>query len=263
MELTLLNDDSIIEIYKFLDSVDCSNLFTTAKIFYDNVILWNIIIKTALIKHKCYGCDNYVVIPGESIILEIDDIEIECSSCHFAAVTDKFIRGCGKSCLSKNLYWMIDFRNNELGLEDECGGCGCRLIGGVGFHLLQIKLINNRICCNGSNRKSGTTIFNKTLYQSDKIERRAVLTDALELAGLNLRDDSSLCREYICTGKYDINYVVRRMSEMKYLFDYCHIKSIMNKIKNQEYGYVDDLFDKAEKQILSRIKRYPIKFPWQ
>jgi hypothetical protein len=102
--------------------------------------------------------------------------------------------------------------------------------------------------------------------------RRNKLIASLIDNGLELRADSRLCQLYI-EGKIDnLEYVVRRMGEMRYLYEYCH----MDECCDEAYHYIQEersLFghcdwlvqDKAEQIALKKYSsgRYPVVFPWQ
>lgn len=60
--------------------------------------------------------------------------------------------------------------------------------------------------------------------------RRRELTEALRTAGLELRTDSQLCANYIYQGEDTIPRIIDRMSQMKYLFEFCDIKTVMSEI---------------------------------
>ena len=69
-----------------------------------------------------------------------------------------------------------------------------------------------------------------------QIKRKEKLIKALNDAGVAFRDDSELCKLYI-QGEPDIklDFVVRRMSEMKYLYEYCHMKTIKDAVFHRYY----------------------------
>lgn len=59
--------------------------------------------------------------------------------------------------------------------------------------------------------------------------------------GVKFRSDSALCSQYINgTSDLSLDYVVQRMCEMKYLYEYCHMKLIKTQIYNDfvANGYV-------------------------
>jgi len=103
--------------------------------------------------------------------------------------------------------------------------------------------------------------------------RRTRLVEALQAAGLELRADSKLCQLYI-EGKTDnLTQIVRRMGEMRYLYEYCHMDECRDEAYNQmreerkEFGYCDwSVQDKAEQIALRKYSpggRYTDVFPWQ
>ena len=107
---------------------------------------------------------------------------------------------------------------------------------------------------------------------SDK--RKEKLIEELYNAGLELRSDSVLCSKYI---KDDIKNskledIVKRMCQMKYLYDYCHMEECKDiAYKNQQddwkHGYHPDcsVSDDAELIALNKYSKgkYPAVFPWQ
>ena len=111
---------------------------------------------------------------------------------------------------------------------------------------------------------------NKTRLDKS-VERRSELTEKLSAVGLQLRADSKLCSGYIdATITYDIDTVVDRMCQMKYLFDYCDLNKyiqIAKKERNElwrDFRERDDepLLDAAERMVLEEIGTYPVKWPW-
>lgn len=96
-------------------------------------------------------------------------------------------------------------------------------------------------------------------------DRRAQLTNALTAAGLELRADSVLCSNYILQNDGNIPHIISRMSQMKYLFEYCNIRDVMAEIiKSGTFTPAGkySLLREAEKRILEKIGSYPAKFPW-
>lgn len=94
--------------------------------------------------------------------------------------------------------------------------------------------------------------------------RKKELVKALSEMKLELRSDSKLCKKYIDTGDYDINYVVERMCQMKYLYEYCDFKKMLDAVSedyNDDYENLG-VFDKAEKLVLEEIGDYPDIYPW-
>jgi uncharacterized protein YecE (DUF72 family) len=100
-------------------------------------------------------------------------------------------------------------------------------------------------------------------------ERKQELIDALDEYGLELRSDSKLCEKYIKLLDSDLDYVVRRMCEMKYLYEYCNMKKELKEVEREHIqtlnaGYIPDMsvFQEAEDNILRRIGDYPEEWPW-
>jgi len=109
--------------------------------------------------------------------------------------------------------------------------------------------------------------------QLKREKRKDKLIDALHKSGLELRNDSVLCQHYINgISEHDVEYIVRRMSQMKFLFEYCHMDECRD-IAYEEYrnelkhGYFPDcsVFDRAEYIALTKYSdgHYPLIFPWQ
>ena len=106
-----------------------------------------------------------------------------------------------------------------------------------------------------------------------KNKRKQMLINKLNSRGVSFRNDSVLCENFINGDKsLNINDVVNRMCQMKYLFKYCH----MNKCKDEAYekqqevleaGYFPDcsVFDDAEYLALKKYSnnKYPDIFPWE
>lgn len=97
--------------------------------------------------------------------------------------------------------------------------------------------------------------------------RKTKLIEAFQDNGLELRDDSELCQKYIQYGCVRLDYVIKRMSEMKYLFNYCHMRKILNKTKSKyrdEYYEYEEIFDEAENKALEHYSdgEYPDIWPW-
>lgn len=114
---------------------------------------------------------------------------------------------------------------------------------------------------------------NKILKKEEKcLKRKEILTKALTKAGLELREDSELCKKYI-SGEIKENKknIVERMCQMKYLFEYCHMneckeKAYNNQIETFNAGYFPDcsVFEDAEMIALEKYSngKYPKIFPW-
>ena len=106
---------------------------------------------------------------------------------------------------------------------------------------------------------------------SDK--RKEKLIEALNFVGLELRSDSVLCSNYI-NGKIkngSLEDIVKRMCQMKYLYDYCHMEECKDiAYKNQQddwkHGYHPDCSVSEDAELIALDKyskgKYPVVFPW-
>ena len=104
-------------------------------------------------------------------------------------------------------------------------------------------------------------------------KRHTELTKQLRLAGLELRSDSALCQQFMNgSTEHSIEYIVRRMSEMKHLFEYCHMGECLDIASEEQCdeldaGYLPDcsVFEQAEEIALQKYSngRYPMIFKWQ
>jgi hypothetical protein len=121
--------------------------------------------------------------------------------------------------------------------------------------------------CNCSNECTNCIENNLILTRN---ERKYELIMALRCKGLLLRSDSKYCRLYIDHNEGDIDDIVQRMCEMKFLYDYCNFKNELKIAKQEQIdelnsGYFPDcpVFDQAEMNVLIKIGKYPKVFPWQ
>lgn len=139
--------------------------------------------------------------------------------------------------------------------------------------VLQQKLQDKR---NKSNIRKARADAKKAKIQEEinarQEPRRNEIIHALRAAGLELRNDSKLCQMYINGERNDLEYIVRRMGEMRYLYEYCHMNECFNeayeKIKEERniFGYCDkNIQEIAERIALKKYSngRYPTVFPWQ
>lgn len=99
-----------------------------------------------------------------------------------------------------------------------------------------------------------------------KKERKDELTEELNKFGLNLREDSILCRKYIQQDEGDLEDIVERMCEMKYLHEYTNFKTIKQQVYEEfvkEEFYIGDgnVFREAESRTISE-NPYPEIWPW-
>lgn len=102
-------------------------------------------------------------------------------------------------------------------------------------------------------------------------KRKAKLIKSLNNYGLELRSDSELCKKYIAGDIKELDDVVHRMCQMKYLYEYCHMdecKNIAykNHIDELNAGYGPDcsVSEAAEFIALNKYsnRKYPDVWPW-
>ena len=103
--------------------------------------------------------------------------------------------------------------------------------------------------------------------------RKNELVGRLEERGLELRDDSALCSKYISNETdLDLDHIVQRMCEMKYLYDYCNMKRIKKQVyykcasSNKYKANIENSISmEAEKIALTKYSggKYPDIFPWE
>lgn len=110
-----------------------------------------------------------------------------------------------------------------------------------------------------------STILDRTLKLKSKLEQHQI----------ELRSDSALCSKYIAnTIDLTLDQVVRRMCEMKYLYEYCHMKKIKLQLFKEYLREKKSLGKKLEKGELNLKAeqlalqmwsggKYPEKFPWE
>ena len=108
--------------------------------------------------------------------------------------------------------------------------------------------------------------FRKANSEERREKRRVHLTALLSKYGLELRDDSKLCQGYINGTVKDKSpeWIVSRICQMKYLYDYCDMKSAFKAAKQLKTEN-PDIFVKetAERIALSKVGgTYPRQFPW-
>ena len=103
-------------------------------------------------------------------------------------------------------------------------------------------------------------------------KRKNRLINELGKYKLDLRDDSVLCQNYIHGNKkYDLDEIVLRMCEMKYLYEYCHMDECRD-IAYEQYkaekdaGYYPDMSVSEHAEMIALNKysngKYPDTFPW-
>jgi hypothetical protein len=104
-------------------------------------------------------------------------------------------------------------------------------------------------------------------------KRKQRLVLALEKAGVTLREDSKLCTAYINGTESDLPFIVKRMCQMRYLYDFCKMLECKNIVYKEQYlplkemGLFPDgtVFSFAEEMALQKYSngKYPDIFPWQ
>jgi hypothetical protein len=114
----------------------------------------------------------------------------------------------------------------------------------------------------------------QTELKEEQMElRKQKLIEYLRARGLEFRTDSALCSKYIDgTTEFDLDYIVQRMGEMKYLYEYCNMKRIKKQVYYKSVGsnkYKKNLDSnvsiEAERIALNKYSggKYPEKFPWE
>lgn len=105
-------------------------------------------------------------------------------------------------------------------------------------------------------------------------KRKQDLIAALDAYGLELRPDSKLCSGYIngTCKDWTIDKIVKRMCQMKYLYEYCRMDKCYQKaVREQELtweaGYIPDVPLEVEAEDIALAKYgykggYPKKWPW-
>jgi hypothetical protein len=101
-------------------------------------------------------------------------------------------------------------------------------------------------------------------------DRKILLIEKMAEMKMKIRGDSKLCKGFIDgTIKESVDYVVERMCQIRYLFDYCdlqHFFDIAKKERQEELnaGYFPDepLFDHAERLALKEHGDFPKVYPW-
>ena len=116
-------------------------------------------------------------------------------------------------------------------------------------------------------------LSNKRLLNAmnSKLKRKKDLETLMAQYKLPIRGDSKLCKGFIdgSIKDYTVEEVVRRMCEMKFLYDYANIKDAFDEAREEQEeefnaGYIPDcsLFEMAELIALKKCGGYPEVFPW-
>lgn len=133
-------------------------------------------------------------------------------------------------------------------------------------HKIQSKDIQHKLDEIKANRSA------KPKRRSPKEIRKQRLELALQEYGLELRADSKLCEAYINSNKnidYDLDGIVERMCQMKFLYEYCDFDKYCNEVYEEhrdmiKQGYHPDctVTMEAEERVLDKIGGYPDVYPW-
>ena len=104
-------------------------------------------------------------------------------------------------------------------------------------------------------------------------DRKKELEKKLQSRGLEFRLDSALCSKYVDgTTDLHIDFIVERMCQMKYLYEYCNMKQIKSQVYKQyrnelSRGIISEsnVSSRAEKIALDTYSygKYPDKYPWE
>jgi hypothetical protein len=97
--------------------------------------------------------------------------------------------------------------------------------------------------------------------------RRLELEEALAKYKLVIRGDSRLCNGYIdgTLKDWNISQIVKRMCQMKYLYEYTDFQKIYDNVwRHQDRYYSDpeEVFEEAEHMTIKKNGGYPRIFPW-
>jgi hypothetical protein len=106
------------------------------------------------------------------------------------------------------------------------------------------------------------------------------LLDSGIQGGINM--DIRMCRKYVFQGEGSVDYIVTRLKQLKFLFEYHNMKEVIKQIEEERYKQIRDkhgddcddhyydyydfhipAFEEAEYRILCKTKGYPKVFPWQ
>lgn len=210
-----------------------------------------------------------------------------CQSCEYEEECDYCSTRCD-ICLDRCDFCKILFISDCF--TDKCEFCGIKMCEECGqenqdflkskftsrcdisncYHCRSGNCYNNKtkdVCrtCreNGNFSDSDNESLIQTRYNDYIIEqenRRNILSQKLAEYKLRIREDSKLCQQYIEYGQNDLDYIVNRMCEMKYLFEYLKVQKTIQKIKNKKI-YYRNVLDEAERRLLQK-NSYPETWPW-
>jgi len=157
-------------------------------------------------------------------------------------------------------------RNQEITLYRESDVINC-LCAKHGVHIGQLDDLLENL---KGIRKDRSKKISKAKKES-RNEREKNLKKAMKKKGLEIRPDSKLCLGYIDGSIKDwtIPRIVKRMCQMKFLYEYTDIDKWFRKAKQErreerEYGDRSDftLLDIAEMYAIEHVGGYPKKWPW-
>lgn len=184
-----------------------------------------------------------------------DVIMSKCDECNEWACTDcdnevEDVRYCD----TKNCWYCRNGRCfNNVTLKTYCSSCAPKWL------IDKLKKQEDELC---AYFKETERIHNTQSVRKDNLEK------ALKLKGLELRDDSKLCKKYIVNAQGDIDEIVETMCEMKWLFEYGNMNSYLDQVKQEwvetvEHGYIPDfqVFPEAKRLALETYP-FPQKWPW-
>ena len=187
---------------------------------------------------KCCNCDTTLYHEDES-----DECEgCESTICHDCILYVKSSKFCKEKCIPTSL---LDKCNDCKICKKKCFGVG-----------------NIYDICEDCYPDVSSQLENKRLI---------LLKKKLKEYDLVLRSDSRLCQKYIENDYINMNIdeVVQRMCQMRFLFDYCNMRKVLEKVGQEQYeeldaGYIPDVpvFEWAEYLILEEINSYPTEWPW-
>jgi hypothetical protein len=112
--------------------------------------------------------------------------------------------------------------NDLLGIAFYEGKCAF----GKGVATFYLKLdVINQACIKYNTNQHELNIVLQSIKNNKKIEKKQELIKALTNVIPTFRFDSVLCEQYINgESEYTVEKIAKRMAEMKYLFEYCHMK---------------------------------------
>ena len=129
-----------------------------------------------------------------------------------------------------------------------------------------------------SDKKENAKSKREENLEKKRSKRKKMLVKALKEYDLEFRNDSKLCQGYIngTIKDWDIDDIVERMCQMKFLYEYCHMdkcykEAIKKRKELRDYGIRSDvpLQDEAEEIALDRYGKkygkkgkYPKVWPW-